>query len=325
VAGLACVAWLAGATAVETYRTRDPLPPGTPAPVAIDGAALHADVAALAAPEMQGRRTATDGGRRARAWVKTRFESLGLAPLPGGGLERPFSFRHRSIRALWRRDRPFEVTFDDAANVVGRLAGSDPAAGTLIVSAHYDHIGVRDGVTYPGADDDASGIAGLFAVAEEVRRRPLRHDLVLAAFDAEELGLRGARAFLDDPGFPRGTLRAVVDMDMIGRSDGGGVVVTGTWRNPQLRPLVEEAARRSPIRVFLRHDRPFWLAGFVDDWTTASDHGPFAEAGYAWLFVGVEDHADYHGPGDVAGKIDPAFHAAAASLVLDLLRQLDAR
>ena len=322
---LPCLAYLGAATAFESWRTRDPLPRGAARPAELDPAALHADLVALADPGLEGRRTATPGGRKARDLVAQRFAELGLIPLPGGELARPFSFRHRSLRALWRRDRPFEITVQGAANVVGVRKGSDPAAGALLLGAHHDHLGVREGVLHPGADDDASGVAALFAVAAWVQPHPLRHDLIVAAFDAEEMGLRGSRALLADPGLPRDRLKAVLNLDMVGRSDAGGLTITGTWRNPQFRPLVEQAAARAAIPVFLRHDRPLWLGGFVQDWTDASDHGPFAQAGIPWLYAGVEDHADYHGPGDTAAKIDPAFHAAAVEIVLDLVRLLDAR
>ncbi len=322
---LPVLGYLGLATVVEKGRTAAPLPRGTARPAELDAAALQADLAALAAPAMEGRKVASPGGLRARALVEQRFTELGLAPLPGGGLARPFSFRHRSVRALFRRDRPFEMTIEGAANVVGVLPGTEKGSGALLLGAHYDHLGVRDGRLYPGADDDASGIAGLFAVAAWAKGHPLRHDLIVAAFDAEELGLRGSRALLADPGLSRASLRAMVDMDMVGRGDAGGLTVTGTWRNPQFLPLVEQAAARARIPVFLRHDRPRWLAGFVEDWTDSSDHGPFAEAGVPWLYAGVEDHADYHGTGDTADKVDPAFHAAAVEVVLDLLRLLDAR
>jgi len=313
------------ATGIEKARTADALNRGPEHHGRIDGEPLHRDLTTLADPGMEGRRTGTHGGRKARTFVIERFERLGLTPLPGGGLERPFSFQHRSVRALWRRDRPFTMTIDGAANVVGMVKGSVPSVGALLIGAHYDHLGVRAGTLYPGADDNASGVAGLLALAGWARDHPLRHDLIFAAFDAEELGLRGSRALLADPAFPLSSLRAVLNLDMIGRSDAGGVTITGTWRHPELRPPVEKAAWRAPVAVFLRHDRPFWLGGFVQDWTTASDHGPFAEVGIPFLSLSVEDHADYHGPGDTAEQIDPVFHAGAVDLALDLLLQLDAR
>jgi Zn-dependent M28 family amino/carboxypeptidase len=215
------------------------------------------------------------------------------------------------------------MTIEGAANVVGLVRGTRPDARALLVSAHYDHDGVRDGVLYPGADDNASGVAVLLALATWTRAHPLSHTAVFAATDAEEVGLRGAEALLADPGFTRARLGAVLNMDMVGRPDGGGLAVAGTSPQPELRPIVLEAASHAAIPVKLGHDRPRWQAGFVDDWTEASDQAPFVDAGYRWLYVGVENHADYHRPGDVLEKVPSAYHGAVAEFVLDLLRGLD--
>jgi len=296
--------------------------PGAPRTPELATSQLRADLEALAAPEMEGRRTGTPGGLRARLYVQARFGSIGLAPLDASGYVRPFAFEHRSIRALWRRDRPFRMSLE-GANVAGRVPGTNASRRALLVLAHYDHDGVRGGELYPGADDNASGVAVLLALAAWAQSHPLRHDVVFASCDAEERGLAGARALLRDPGLERERLGAVLNMDMVGRPD-NGLAIAGTGPHPGLRPLVETALRRSGLSVRLAHDRPPWRAGLVGDWTASSDHGPFAAAGFPWLYVGVEDHADYHAPGDTPDKVPPAFHGAVAELVLDLLRGLDA-
>lgn len=317
--------WLLLATWVESRRLGHELPRTTPAAPELDAQALHADLATLAGPEMEGREAARPGGLRARAWIVQRFTDLGLRPLDARGLERPFQFIHRSIKALWRRDRPFKIEVSGTANVVGQIPGSDPSAELLLVSAHYDHLGIHNGELYPGADDNASGVAALLALAAWMHAHPPRHTLIFAAFDAEELGLRGSQALAADPALHLDRLAAVLNMDMISRPDGGGLVISGTGPNPQLRPLVEAAAAEARIPVRLGHDRPMWRAGFVDDWTTGSDQGTFAELGIPYLYLGVEDHADYHQPTDTVDKVPADFHAAVAELALDLLRRLDQR
>ncbi len=155
----------------------------------------------------EGRRTGSPGGLAARRFVRDAFADhrtrLRRAPIS-------FSRSHSNIRALPASCCPADPgrqLYNDAANVIGIQAGSRRDASTIVVSAHYDHVGVRDGVMYPGADDNASGVAALLAIARVPPRhtRPT-HRVVLAAFDAEELGLEGAAAFL------RSTARAgVVD------------------------------------------------------------------------------------------------------------------
>ncbi|HEV8202291.1 MAG TPA: M28 family peptidase, partial [Candidatus Polarisedimenticolia bacterium] len=192
-----------GARLVETRRIARPLaaPRSAAAAPRLDSAALLADVQALASPEFEGRRADSDGGRRARAFVLDRFERLGLDPAVPGYVQ-PFSFTHRSVRALLRRDRPFALEFKDNANVLGLVRGKTDPDRFLLVSAHYDHLGIRRGDLYPGADDNASGVAALLGFAAWFATHPPEHTVVLAAFDAEEEGCRGSEAFAQAPPLP---------------------------------------------------------------------------------------------------------------------------
>jgi len=97
--------------------------------------------------------------------VDARFSELGLSRF-GDRFEQPFSFVHRSIRALWRRNRPFTKTFSDAKNVVGYVPGTIEPDSFIVVSAHFDHLGVIGGEVYHGADDNASGTARAKTCAE---------------------------------------------------------------------------------------------------------------------------------------------------------------
>ncbi|HET6898353.1 MAG TPA: M28 family peptidase [Vicinamibacteria bacterium] len=319
VAGLV-VAWFGVATTIERRRLHATLPGGTREATSVDVGQLVEDVRRLSAPDMEGRRTGTDGNARARAYVVQRLRDEGAAPL-GGGYEHPFEFRHTSVRAIWRRDRPVRMDMR-GTNVLALIPGSAPGPA-LVVSAHYDHLGIRGDALYPGADDNASGVGALLAVARELHGRPPRHPVILAVFDAEELGLRGSQAFVAAP--PTGTPPMGMDLnlDMLSRSEGADLTVSGIGPEPWLRPAVEAEAARSPIHVHLGHDRPWYRAGMVEDWTDGSDHGAFAGAGIPWLYLGVEDHPDYHAPTDTFERIDRAFYADVASLVVSLVSRLD--
>jgi hypothetical protein len=314
-------AYVTGATVVERRRIDRTALAGQPTAAVLDRQALLDEIRLLGGPEFEGRRTGTPGGLRARAHLADAFAAAGLQPLNGAYLH-PFSFEHTSIKALYRRDRPFRMRFDDAANVLGLVPGRERAAGTIVVSAHYDHLGVRDGVLFPGADDNASGVSVLLALARHLRNAPPRHTVLFAAFDAEELGLRGSRAFVGAPPAP-GPFVLVLNLDMLSRNNDGRIVVAGTNPWPALRPIVEAGARGSRLTVRLGHDRPFWKAGLVDDWTSSSDHFPFHEAGIPFLYVGVEDHPGYHDPSDTFERIDPDFFVDAAELTARLFTAAD--
>ena len=275
----------------------------------LDGDALMATVRTLASPELEGRGTGSAGGLKARAWVLERFKAAGLHPLDDKHLF-PFTFTHRATKAS-----------AEGANIAGLCRGTGKAPEMLVITAHYDHLGVRDGATYPGADDNASGVAVLLGIAEQCRTQPFQHDALFVAFDAEELGLQGARAFVANPPVPKARLGLNINLDMVSRSDKRELFAAGTYHRPALiRPLLQVASR-APIALRFGHDLP--NTG-MDDWTNQSDHGAFHAAGIPFVYFGVEDHADYHKPTDTADKIDPVFFRQAAETILDAVATLDA-
>ncbi len=284
-----------------------------PASLRVDSDRLMADVQALADPRFEGRAAGSSGAIAARAWILERFKALGLHPVSGSYVY-PFKFSRRSLNGMVETE---------AANVIGLCLGTDPKAPMFVVSAHYDHLGIRDGVLFPGADDNASGVAVMLAVADYCRKSPFRRTVVFAAFDAEEAGLQGAKAFLIAPPVPKERIALNVNLDMVSRNDKREIFVAGTHQWPQLKAPMDEVARRAPVTVLFGHDKPMPIAGGVDDWTNQSDHGPFNSAKIPFIYFGVEDHADYHKPTDAADKINRGFFVDVAETVLDAVLQLD--
>lgn len=284
---------------------------------AVDADRLMAQVRTLSSPDMTGRATGTEGAAKARAFILEQFTAIGLQD-PGGGIERPFvpgGGTNPPDQAAGDPSRPAGV------NLAGVCRGTEPDLPFFVVSAHYDHLGTRDGVIYPGADDNASGVAALLALASACAERPFRRSIIFVAFDAEEKGLQGARAFVAAPPVPKDRLALNVNLDMVARGDRRELYLAGLARYPQLKPLVTGVTARPPAMLRFGHD----AGGGQDDWTLQSDHGAFHAAGIPFLYFGVEDHPDYHKPSDTAEKIDPAFFAAAVGTILDLVRALDAR
>jgi Zn-dependent M28 family amino/carboxypeptidase len=206
-------------------------------------------------------------------------------------------------------------------NVVGFLRGTERPDRYFVVTAHYDHLGVRNGNVFNGADDNASGTAGILALAQYFKDHPPRHSMLFVAFDSEEGGLRGARAFVADPPVARESIIMNINLDMIGRNERNELFAAGTYHTPQFVPLIEAVAAQSPLKLRTGHDRPGLPAG--DDWTNSSDHGPFHAAGIPFLYFGEEDHADYHKVTDDFERIQPEFHARAVETILETLLRLD--
>lgn len=279
----------------------------------IDSDRLMAAVTTLADPKWEGRAAGTPGGLAARAWIVDRFKTIGLQPVSGAYVH-PFTYTRTTTSGKQE---------GEGANVLGLCAGIDPKLPYFVVSAHYDHVGVRDGQIHPGADDNASGVAVILEIAAFCQKNPFRHPVIFAAFDAEERGLQGARAFVAKPPVPRDRIALNVNLDMVSRSDKRELYVAGTYHYPDMKKPLEEVARRAPVTLLFGHDKPKDIAGGQDDWTNQSDHGAFHAAKIPFVYFGVEDHADYHKPTDTADKINRGFFADVAETILSAALALD--
>lgn len=279
-----------------------PLRPDTPASTAaVDAAQLMRDVEVLAADEMQGRRTGTAGGDKAREYVISRFRQIGLPPW-GRGYEYPFTFVGRGDPL------PREGT-----NLLGLVRGTSRSDRLIVVTAHYDHVGTqRNGEVFNGADDNATGVAALFAIAAHFLKSPAPASIVIAALDAEESGLRGARALLDRGVLPRDAIVMNVNIDMIGRDAGNVLYAAGAYHYPFLKPLLDGVAQ-PPVELRLGHDQP---GGPLQDWTRSSDHAAFHEAKIPFVYFGVEDYEHHHKVTDDAATIQREFFAGAVRTII---------
>jgi hypothetical protein len=276
-------------------------------PAAVDSARLMRDLSVLAHDSMEGRATGTPGSARARAFLERSFAERGLQPF-GASYLQSFTFTRRGLTM-------------EGVNVIGMVRGTERPDRYIVITAHYDHLGIRDGEIFNGADDNASGTAALLALAEHFVRYPPRHSLIFAALDAEELSLQGARAFVAHPPVPVDAMMLNVNMDMVGRNDDNELYVAGTYHYPHLLPLIEGVAATAEVRLIPGHDRPGSRAG--RDWTMMSDHAAFHAAGIPFLYFGVEDHPDYHRATDEFERIQPGFYNRAVRTVLSAIRQAD--
>lgn len=204
-------------------------------------------------------------------------------------------------------------------NVCGFWPGSDPELSkeVILVSAHYDHVGVTNGVVYPGADDNGSGSMGLLALAEALHEYgPLRRSVMLLWVSGEEKGLWGSAAWTRSPTLPEGH-RAVCDLniDMIGRNAPDYLLITPTRRLREYNGLTRLAEGLAPLEGFA-------ALGSADEYWRRSDHMNFADnlrIPVAFLFSDV--HEDYHKPGDTPDKID---HDKIRRVVRLVLRMIEA-
>ena len=199
---------------------------GEPQPrPAVDGAQLMRDVRALAADSMEGREIGSRGGERAQRYLLHRIRGLGLDSL--GSMVKPFDAGRQGDAVV------------KGANVVALVKGTVDPANHLVVTAHYDHEGVRRGEIYNGADDNASGSATLLELAAALAARPERPRRTLAFhwYGAEESGLLGSAHYVAHPLRPLEDTVFMLNLDMVGRLRGGTLMVGATGSSP-LFPLL---------------------------------------------------------------------------------------
>ncbi|MBT1443949.1 M28 family peptidase [Shewanella sp. JM162201] len=297
---------------------------------------VRADVEYLASKELEGRKAGSEGARLAREYVAQRFAAIGLIPVDAGLkplLGEALQAGETGKAGAFFHPFTFEQLFSgrEGVNVLGLLPASMPAT-TLgstsggrwrIVLAHYDHLGKQGSRHFAGADDNASGVAALLALAERAATDPARPadlNLLFVATDAEEAGLFGAKALagrLTELGIRP---ELALNLDMVGHPGRPYAIYMEGSRNftnpDELRALIE----RNDLCARLSHSRleKDGLSGRID-YLKASDHYPFHQQGVPWLYFGVPPHPQYHTVDDTPERLDFGFLAATIEAVYPLL------
>lgn len=263
----------------------------------------------LASDKMRGRGTGSEGNRRAAEYISGQFEGYKLEPKGTQGYYQSFTAKVTKVTVA-DSVRP-------ARNVVGFL--DNGAKYTIVIGAHYDHLGEGrqgsskdkdpEGKIHNGADDNASGVAGLLEIARYFSSGDVREpfNFLFIAFSAEELGLLGSKYFVNNPTVPLAGINFMVNMDMIGRYNPergvgiGGYGTSASW--PEIFKDVE-----GEVKFFTD---PAGSGG--------SDHGSFYAKGIPVLFFHTGGHEDYHMPGDDPQKVNTRAEAAILDIQIQLI------
>ncbi len=211
-----------------------------------------------------------------------------------------------------------------SANLIGKLAGSDPQLKeqAIIIGAHYDHLGrssegaldpEKEGEIRNGADDNASGTAGVLELAQYFaaqNKRP-RRSLIFMAFGAEELGLLGSSHYVNHPALPLEQTTAMINMDMIGRMKDSVLVVQGVGTAPQWQPVIERLRPSYPFKLTLKKEG-----------SGPSDHESFYRKNIPVLFFFTNQHEDYHRVTDDAEKINAQDQARILQIIAQIVEEV---
>lgn len=248
----------------------------------LDSLQIVTDLKFLASDSCEGRKTGSAGHQYAEQRILKRMRDAGVDSL------------NQSLLHLAQLTGPVR-------NIVGVVNGKKFPGKYIVVTAHYDHLGIQNGKTYYGADDNASGVACLLALAKYFKQNPHDYSLIFAALDREEVGLEGAHALASRLVAEYGKESVVfnLNMDMIARSDKNEIFASGLAHYPAYRYIVDAVQYKVNVKLLMGHD----TGQNIDDWTMQSDHAAFHIKGIPFLYIGVEDHADYHKPTDTVDKI----------------------
>jgi hypothetical protein len=293
---------LAGCAANETAVA--PAAPQTPA----FQAQLLEDVRILASDEMQGRDTGSAGGEAARDYIVGRLEALGVqAPLMGRLQPWEMTGRTREGSKVW-----------NGVNVLGQIPGTRASHRYIVITAHYDHVGVDENLTgdkiFNGANDDGSGtvavieMAEAFAQAKKEGKGP-RRSVLFMTVTGEEKGLLGSEYYSENPVFPLANTVANINIDMIGRmdftyektKDSNYIYVIGSDKLSSELHQINEAVNEKYTQLKL--DYTYNDENDPNRFYYRSDHYNFAKHRIPIIFFFNGVHADYHKPSDEVDKI----------------------
>lgn len=275
---------------------------------------LQVDVVYLASDLLEGRETGKKGERMAAEYIAHRYEEIGLSPKAySGNWYQDFEVQYKA------HPHAKETETRTARNVIGYL--DNDAEYTVVVGAHYDHLGhgimgsrhTGDPAVHNGADDNASGVALLLQLAEQLKTgRATNNNYLFIAFSGEEMGLFGSKYFVNNPTINLGKVNYMLNMDMVGRLNEDKV-------------LSVNAAGTSPAWKEVLNDLSI---GGIDAVTSESgigpsDHTSFYLKNIPVLHFFTGQHDDYHKPEDDAELVNYQGLLLTTEYILALIEELD--
>ena len=285
--------------------------------VALSDLKRHLNI--LASDAMEGRETGTPGIEKAAVYLETEFKRLGLRPGNGENFRQEYLTPEDNL---------------NACNIIAQIEGSTHPNEYVVVSAHYDHLGMYNGIIYNGADDDGSGTTALLAMAESLMRlkkmgKGPQRTVVFIAFSGEEKGLWGSSYFSEHPTLPLDKVSCDVNIDMIGRIDPDRttpdrnhyVFIVGQSRLSSETSNILNTLNSKTQRLTL--DEKFDHKKDPNRIYYRSDHYNFAKKGVPVVFFydGMLG-GDYHEPTDDIELIDWEVYHKRTNFILDFTMSL---
>ena len=282
---------------------------------------LRKHLTIIASDDMEGRETGTKGLQRAASYIQKEFKDIGLTTL-----------NHSKGLNQWYK---IPKRLKKVCNVIGCIEGSSKKDEFIVISAHYDHLGMVNGDIYNGADDNGSGTSALISLAEAIMLKKIngnspQRTIVFIAFSGEEKGLWGSRYFTSHPLIPLEKISCNINMDMIGRVDPDRLLadslnyihVVGENRvSSEIKPIIN-SLNDSKYRMTL--DSKYNDENDANRIFYRSDHYNFArkKVPIMFFFDGMLG-GDYHETTDDVDKINWNLYYKRVNFIYDLCEIID--
>ncbi|TVQ12862.1 MAG: M28 family peptidase [Bacteroidetes bacterium] len=274
---------------------------------------MRQHVSILASDSLQGRGLGTRGAEIARDYIVAMFEEVGVKPFEqmNGEFLQHFRFRQN-------------LAWIDGWNIVGYIEGSDPLLRNeyIVLGAHWDHLGYKkqDGqkTIYPGADDNASGVAAIIELARYFSEHPqlLQRSLIIVAFDAEESGLIGSKHFVSNSPVPLNSIKLMFSLDMVGMYEANkGLHLKGMASMKNGVELAESVAPNHTLR----------LRDTGSKIERRTDTAPFGDSGIPSVHVFTGSKSPYHKPEDQYHLLDYEGMVKIHNYMSELVSRLSAQ
>lgn len=268
----------------------------------------------LSSDTFQGRKTSTKHNIQAQQYIIEQLTQYSVQPFKG-------KFTH-----------PFKYSSSfgekKGSNVVAFIEGSNKSSDYILLSAHFDHLGKKGNKIYNGADDNASGVSALLSISELLVNQPIKHNVILLFTDAEEQGLKGSKAFVDDNLTLLTRIKLNINIDMLAGSK------TSKKLHYVYRGLNELFPQHTVDKFNNNHlyEQLPIVKGFTRNrhtlnkrinWLHASDHGSFHKKGVPFIYYGVGTHQNYHSENDVFSKTNHQLFINSSNAIFQQLLFID--
>jgi len=281
---------------------------------------IRKHISVLSNDSLEGRGTGSKGEEKAANYILQEFKKIGLKPMSDNNSYLKYFQFKQSSNPHGASEKDTTVKILNSKNVVGFL--NNNSANTIIVGAHYDHLGFGEdqnsldanpkGKIHNGADDNASGVAGVIEMARYFSTIKSNYNYLFLCFSGEELGLIGSKKFVDHADFNPAKINAMINMDMIGRLNDSTkkLMVYGVGTSPAFVNIVESS--NSYFKLVLDSSG-----------VGPSDHTSFYLKDIPVLHFFTGQHSDYHKPSDDIEKINFAGEQKVLEYIIEIIKKID--